>query len=231
MLERRVNCVLRRLAAVVVLVAGCAGDDRQAGYQPDPRHFDVAEDTGRCESGGVKIFCSQIVSIRVPDGYVYCDLEIEPNSIQPPQPDPFRSNASGYRITEYPSRCAANGHDGQDVHVQLWSRTRGVYGEGPAWTDLTVRATLLDLNSEFLPREQVDEAIRYCKSLRPEMLAHLPSKFRIPADLETMFRPDSACAPGECRDCYCTDPERHYYNVVDEIDENTPGCRCEKACK
>ncbi len=226
--------VLRGLAAVaVVLVAGCTGDDESAAYRPDARHFDVAEESGRCASGGSEIFCSRTLAIRVPDGYVYCDVDIEPKSMQPPQPDPFFSNASGYRIVDHPSRCTANGHDDQDVLVQLWSRTRGVYGEGPAWTDLTVRATLLDLNSEFLPRDQVDGAIRYCRSLRPTVLAHLPSKVRIPAARETMFRPDSACAPGQCRDCYCAadSEERHYYNVIDEIDESTPGCRCEKACK
>lgn len=221
--------VLRVVAlAVVALVVGCAKEEPP--YQPDERHFTTAEDTGRCESGGEKIFCSRTLAVRVPDDHLYCTVEIVANAIEPAQEDPFFSNASGYRVTDHPSRCAAdNGDASQDVRVQLWSRTRGPYGPGPAWTDLTVRATLLDLNSEHLPREHVADAVRYCESLRPGLLAHMPAKVRVPVEREVMFRPDSECLDGQCRDCHCTDPERHYYNVIDEIDENAAGCQCERA--
>jgi hypothetical protein len=223
--------VLRFVAvALVALVVGCAKEELP--YQPDERHFTVIEDTGRCQSGGQDVFCSRTLAVRAPDDHLHCTVEILTNAIEPAQENPFFSNASGYRVTDYPSRCSAeNGDASQDVRVQLWSRTRGPYGPGPAWTDLTVRATLLDLNSAYLRPEHVMDAIRYCESQRPMILAHMPSRVRVPADREIKFRPDSACAAGQCRDCYCNSPERHYYNVIDEIDDNTPGCECENSCK
>ena len=229
---------MRRLRPTIlvalVAAAGCVGggeEEEEAGYRPDDRHFRVVEQADGCASGGSDIFCTKTLAVRVPEGQVYCDVDIRTTAMVPAQSDPFFSNASGYRVTDYPSRCPENAGEAEDVRVQLWSRTRGPYGPGPSRTDLTVRAVLLDLGSEHLSAEDLGEAVAYCRSLRPTVLAHLPAKVRVPADRETMFRPDSACAPGECRDCYCTEPLRHYYNVVDEIDESMPGCVCEKACK